>query len=217
MPYSICPALESFLQQLDQCLEGLKGVYKIADDFLINGQGDTDEKHVLDHDQNQKNLLEHCKARIIKLNKKFQFKSSEVSFIGHVITKNGLKADPKKVEAVIKMEQTSKCNSSAEIHWASEVLVQVSTRPIRTVRAITPLTHNSTEGTWTHDQEDTLERIKHAFFKAPVLKYFSKSDPTEGQGDASKVGLGFVLMELGQPVTFTSRALRPAELKYSQI
>lgn len=113
-------------------------MYKIADDFLINGQGDTDEKHVLDHDQNQKNLLEHCKARIIKLNKKFQFKSSEVSFIGHVITKNGLKADPKKVEAVIKMEQTSKCNSSAEIHWASEVLVQVPTRPIRTVQAITP-------------------------------------------------------------------------------
>lgn len=46
-----------------------------------------------------------CRARNIKLNKeKFQFKSSEVSFIGHVMTKDGLKADPKKVEAVIKME-----------------------------------------------------------------------------------------------------------------
>lgn len=217
MPYSICPALESFLQQLDQCLEGLKGVYKIADDFLINGQGDTDEKHVLDHDQNQKNLLEHCKARIIKLNKKFQFKSSAVSFIGHVITKNGLKADPKKVEAVIKMEQPANVTAVQRfiglVKYLSKFLHDLSElcEPLR------HLTHNSTEGTWTHDQEDTLERIKHAFFKAPVLKYFSKTDPTEGQGDASKVGLGFVLMELGQPVTFTSRALRQAELKYSQI
>ena len=32
-------------------------------------------------------------------------KCSEVSFIGHVMTRNGLKADPKKVEAIIKMEQ----------------------------------------------------------------------------------------------------------------
>ena len=48
-----------------------------------------------------------------------------MSFIGHVITKNGLKADPKKVETVIKMKQTSGCTSGAEIHWASEVPVQV--------------------------------------------------------------------------------------------
>ena len=31
-------------------------------------------------------------------------KCSEVSFTGHVMTENGLKADPKKVKAIIKME-----------------------------------------------------------------------------------------------------------------
>ena len=80
-------------------------VYKIVDDLLIIGQGDTDKEADLDHDENLKNLLGCCRARNIKLTKeKFQFKSSEVSFIGHVMTKDGLKADPKKVEAVIKME-----------------------------------------------------------------------------------------------------------------
>lgn len=93
------PAPDCFQQQLDQCLEGLKGVYRIADDLLIIGQEDTD------HDQNLKNLLERCKARNIKLNKRFQFKSHEMSSIGHVMTMNGLRADPEKVEAVIKMEQ----------------------------------------------------------------------------------------------------------------
>ena len=34
-------------------------------------------------------------------------KYSRVSFIGHVMTRNGLKADLKKVEAIIKMEQTA--------------------------------------------------------------------------------------------------------------
>ena len=94
MLYGISPAPECFQQKLDQCLEGLKGVYKIADDLLIIGQGDTDEEADQDHDQNLKNLLDRCRTKDIKLNKdKFQFKCSEVSFIGHVMTKDGLKPD----------------------------------------------------------------------------------------------------------------------------
>ena len=44
--------------------------------------------------------------KTIKLNKdKFKFKCKEVSFIGHTLTKNGLKIDPAKVEAITKMEK----------------------------------------------------------------------------------------------------------------
>ena len=60
-------------------------------------------------------------------------------------------------------------------------------------------------------------RIKEAVVKAPVLKYFKESHPTECQGDASQSGVGFVVMQCRQPVTFSSRALTPAERRYSQI
>ena len=74
--------------------------------LLITGQGDTDEKADLDHDQNLRNLLDRCRVRNIKLNKeKLHLKYSEVSFIRHVMTRNGLKTDLKKVEAIIKMER----------------------------------------------------------------------------------------------------------------
>ena len=43
MPYGILPAPECFQQQLDQCLKGLYGVYKITDDLLVIGQGETEE------------------------------------------------------------------------------------------------------------------------------------------------------------------------------
>ena len=73
--------------------------------LLIIGQGDSDEKPDLAHDQNLRNLLDRYRARNIKLKKeKFHLKCSEVSFTGHVMTRNGLKADPKKVKALIKME-----------------------------------------------------------------------------------------------------------------
>ena len=56
-----------------------------------------------------------------------------------------------------------------------------------------------------------------AVCKVPVHKYFSKSDTTESQGDVSKDGLGFILTQQDQPVTFANRALTLAEQKYQQI
>lgn len=49
----------------------------------------------------------------------------------------------------------------------------------------------------------------------PAVRYFTEIDLTEGQGDASKDGLGLVLKQLDQPVTFranrANRALMLAE------
>ena len=218
MPYGISPAPECFQQKLDQCLESLKGVYKIADDLLIIGQGDTDEEADQDHDHNLKNLLDRCRTKGIKLNKdKFQFKCSEVSFIGHVMTKEGLKPDPRKVEAIVKMDRPNDVPAVQRfiglVKYLSKFLRDLSEmcEPLRR------LTHKGAEWIWGHEQEVAFERIKEAVVKAPVLKYFNESDPTECQGDASQGGLGFVVMQCGQPVTFASRALTPAERRYSQI
>ena len=52
MPYGISPTLEYFQQKLDQNLEVLSGVYKIADDLLITGRGDAKEEADKDHDVN---------------------------------------------------------------------------------------------------------------------------------------------------------------------
>ena len=127
--------------------------------LLIIGLVDTDEKADLDHDQNLRNLLDRCRTTNIKLKKeKLQLKCSEVSFIGHVMTRSGLKADPKKVEAIIKFLQD-----------LSELCE--SLRRLRQKKA---------EWNWTHEQEDAFEKIKDAVSKVPVLKFFSESDPTEG-------------------------------------
>lgn len=52
MPFEITPALEIFQMKLDQDLENLKGVCKIADDTLITGQGDTEREADEDHNRN---------------------------------------------------------------------------------------------------------------------------------------------------------------------
>ena len=57
----------------------------------------------------------------------------------------------------------------------------------------------------------------HHIVSAPVLKFFDPNMPLEGQGDVSSKGLGFVLLQDGRPITYSSRALTTAEQKYSQI
>ena len=76
----------------------------IADDILVYGVGDTLQEASLDHDQNLASLLERCHQRAIKLNKhKLALRVQEVDFMGHLITAQGLKPHPKKVEAILKL------------------------------------------------------------------------------------------------------------------
>ena len=58
--------MESALE-LDQNLQGLRGIYRVADDLLITGQGDTKEDADNDHDANLVRLLQNCRERYIRL------------------------------------------------------------------------------------------------------------------------------------------------------
>ena len=66
------------------------------------------------------------------------------------------------------------------------------------------------------EQEEAFLKIKKAVSTSPVLKFFTPTAPTEGEGDASEKGIGFALMQQGKPVTYAIRALTKAEQNYSQ-
>ena len=215
MPFGITPAPEYFQQKLDQNLEGLKGTFKIADGILVIGQGDDPEK---DHDENLRNLLERCRDRNIKLNpKKVVYKADTVPFIGHLLTKNGVKPDPSKVDAITNIERPKDVEAVRRlvgmVKYLSKFLQHLSTvsEPLRR------LTHKDQPFIWEQEQEDSFQRIKEMVSQAPILRYYDSTQPLEGQGDASSTGLGFTLMQNGQPVTFSSRALTSAERNYAQI
>ena len=59
--------------------------------------------------------------------------------------------------------------------------------------------------------------LKVAIMSAPVLAYFDQSITTTIQSDASKKGLGAVLLQDDKPVIYASRALTDTEQCYSNI
>jgi hypothetical protein len=56
--------------------------------------------------------------------------------------------------------------------------------------------------------------LKQKLTKAPLLRFPDKSLPYEVVTDASYLGLGGVLLQEGQSVTFESRKLNDAKLNY---
>ena len=62
-----------------------------------------------------------------------------------------------------------------------------------------------------------LESLKDAVTGTPVLRYFNVKEDVTLQCDASQSGLGAALLQNRQPLAYASRALTPAEARYSQI
>ena len=63
------------------------------------GKGSTDQEASEDHDNNLGKLLQRC--REVNLNReKVELKQTKINYLGHIISSDGVRADPKKIDAV---------------------------------------------------------------------------------------------------------------------
>ncbi|KAK7891393.1 hypothetical protein WMY93_023356 [Mugilogobius chulae] len=218
MPMGISPAPEVFQRKLTQALDGLPGLYIIADDVLITGQGESQESAVRDHDTKLRQFLERCKQKNIKLNpEKFKLRQSECTYIGHRLTANGLKVDPDKVRAIEQMPRPTDVKAVQRLLGMANYLAKFCPHLSDQCEVLRQLTHKDTEWEWTEQHENAFVKLKETIADAPVLKYYSPEDDLVVQCDASDTGLGAALMQTGKPIAFASRALTQTERGYAQI
>ena len=190
----------------------------IRDDILVVGYGETDSEALLDHDQNVVRLLERAKQVNLKLNRsKVKLRQAEVKFMAHVISKDGLKPDPEKVTANKNMPKpTSKPEGLTLlgfVNYLSKFLPKLSevSAPLR------ELTTDQSKFTWAKQHDEAFATIQQLVIQHPVLKFYNIEEEVTLQTDASKKGLGAVLLQGGQPVAFASRTLSQTEQRYAVI
>ena len=196
MPFGILPASEIFQLCLHEAVEGLDGVYAIADDILVAGTGDTLKNAVADHDA---------------------FKQTEVPYIGQLLTSEGVKADPSKIEAVIRMERPTDVTGVQRIMGTVGYLTKFLPRLFEVSQPLRQLTKKGTEFLWDEVHDRAFSRIKEMVTASPLLKYYEREKDLVIQCDASKGGLGAALLQDGRPLAYASRALTAAERNYTQI
>ena len=99
LPMGSIVAQDVFQRKLDGIFLSIPGVTGIADDMIIYGRTD------LEHDKHLVNFLEVCRKDTLTPNPdKMQFRLPQVSFYRHTWSSKGFSPDPKKIEAVKRME-----------------------------------------------------------------------------------------------------------------
>lgn len=218
MPMGISPAPEIFQRKLTQALDNVPGLYIIADDILITGQGETQEEAERDHDEKLKQFLDRCREKNIKLNaEKFRLRQKETTYIGHRLTTDGLKADPEKVRAIGQMPAPTDVKAVQRLIGMVNYLTKFCPHLSDQCKVLRDLTHKDSEWTWTTEHEEAFLNLKETIANAPVLRYYNPEEELTVQCDASDTGLGAALMQMGKPVAFASRALTQTEGRYAQI
>ena len=220
MPFGISPAGDIFQRRLEQAIEGLDGVRTVADDLLIIGNGESVADAVKDHDVKLEALLRRCRGRGIKLNEaKISLKKTSMPYIGHLLTADGVKADPSKVEAIANLAKPTDVPGVRRIlgmtnyNYLAKFLPKLSdvSEPLR------QLTRKENDFSWSEIHDKAFDDIKKLVSSRPLWKYYEPGKSLVLQCDASEKGLGASLLQDGKPIAYASRALTTTETNYAQI
>ena len=176
LPFGLSISSEIFQKRLQSSLEGIEFIICIADDILVFGSGNNYKDAKANHDTNLTKLMERCRKFGIRLNKdKAELLRDEINFLGHVITSNGLKADPDKIKAIVELKAPSNVNEvqcfNGMINYLSKFLPKLSDvmQPIR------KLMRKDVEWKWGKEQKRSFSEIKSLITKTPVLAFYDQS------------------------------------------
>ena len=137
-----------------------------------------------------------------------------MSFLSHIVSAEGIRVDPVKIEAVMNWKPPRNVTEVKRFLG----LAGYYRRFVRGFSVIaSPLTKLLRKGIkfeWTDKCHNSLEQLKGMLVEAPILM-----QPTSGKeytlySDALGIGLGCVLMQDGKVVAYVSRQLNPHEQNY---
>ena len=212
MPFGLKVAEDVFQERLDKVFRLVPGVLGIADDIIIHGPTENT------HNGTVLILCETARLNNLSLNsKKMQFKSTDCKCFGHRLTLDGIKVDPKKIEAIVQMDPPQSVASLQSLNGMINYLKKFNPVLSELSEPLMRLCKSGVEWAWESEQQSAFEAIKQVIMTLPVLAYFDKTKEQAIQCNASKKGLGAVFLQESKPVMYVSRALTETEQRYSNI
>ncbi|XP_071676908.1 uncharacterized protein [Lolium perenne] len=145
---------------------------------------------------------------------KCEFWLKEVGFLGHVISAGGVSVDPSKIQSIMeKKAPTNQTEIRAFLGLAGYYRKFVEGFS-SIARPLTQLLKKDKKFEWTDKCEASFQELKKRLVTAPVLTMPDITKDFDVYCDASKLGLGSVLMQEGKVIAYLSRQLRPHEMNY---
>ena len=217
MPFGLCNAPPTFQRAMNSLFGKRVGQYVLVymDDILIYSK--TREEH-LKHLREVLALLEehnyYCKRS------KCHFLKTEVKFLGHVISKQGIKVDPDKTKVVKDWRRPETKEEVRSLLGFGNYFRRFIYRYSEMVLPLTEMTKKDVPALWSEQAHKAFENLKNAIVNAPVLKHPELDKPFKLICDASDFACGAILAQEDEqgathPCAFSSYKLNKAERNYS--
>lgn len=137
-----------------------------------------------------------------------------MKFLGHTISRSGVAVDSSKVDAVLGWEQPKSVTEVRSFLGLAGYYRMFIEGFSRLALPLTKLTREGKSFEWDKECEEDFEELKRRLVSSPVLTIPDPSVSFVVYCDASKNGLGCVLMQEGKVVAYASRQLRTHEVNY---
>ena len=203
--------------EMEKLLAGIPGVLVYLDDILITGRDESE------HLQSLKRVFQKLKEKVLRVDKnKCSFLRDSVSYLGYVVSKNGLETCPRKVDTVVKMKRPENVTELKSflglVNYYGKFVKDLST----VANPLNKLLRGNEKWLWSQSSEKAFLKLKYLLSNAPILAHYDISLPIKLECDASSVGVGAVISHVypngeERPIAYAARSLSPAERNYAQI
>ena len=148
---------------------------------------------------------------------KSSFCALETEYLGFILTPDGIRPQPKKVQAILNIAPPKNVRHVRSFLGAINHYKQMIPQRSQLSTPLTNLTRKNVKFQWTADCQKSFEALKRSLAKQVSLAYPNFSIPFEVYTDASKTQLGSVICQKHRPLAFYSRKLTDAQTRYTII
>ncbi|XP_074369633.1 uncharacterized protein LOC141711091 [Apium graveolens] len=211
MSFGLTNAPAAFMDLMNRIFKEYldKFVIVFIDDILIYSK--TKE----DHAEHVRTALEILRKKTLyaKLSK-CEFWLHEVQFLGHIVSNEGIKVDPAKIEAITNWERPRTPTEVRSFLGLAGYYRRFVQNFSRIATSLTKLIRKNEKFIWNDKYEESFQELKQRLITAPVLSLPDDQGNFVIYSDASHKGLGCVLMQHDKVIAYASRQLKPHEQKY---
>ena len=216
MPFGLCNAPATFQRLMNAVLGGLQWdrclVY--LDDIIVLGR--SFESHltalskVLDRLEQAGLKLKPAKCHLCR---------KEVSYLGHIVSEQGIAADPSKTERIATWPVPENTREVQQFMGLANYYRRYIEDFATLARPLHRLTEKGASFRWTPDCEHAFRELQRLLTSTPILVFPDFSKPFILDTDASATGLGAVLSQVGDDgkehvIAYGSRTLSKPERQY---
>ena len=224
LPFGLKNAPSIFQRTLDDILREHIGkrCYVYIDDIIIFGK---DEKEFFKNLQLVFSTLEKANMKI-QLDK-CEFLQEEVEFLGYIVGKNGIRPNPKKLQAIADLQPPENLKDLRSFLGMSGYYRRFIKDYANLAKPLTSLlrgedgrvSKNASKNKSIHLDNsalDAFQKLKNTLIsKEVVLSHPNFGKDFELTTDASNFAIGAVLSQDNKPITFLSRTLNKTEENYA--